>query len=102
MTLLPGISVSCQLTFKEVGHILLYNFLIIQLFNKFNYFFLYINCYFEGDLPRANPAWETAKAGKEITKPALRDQEGLKIIIIKFYNLFSLKTYLCVDSFFFL
>ena len=56
--------------------------------------------YFEGDLPRANPAWETAKAGKEIIKPAHRDQEGLKIIIIKFYNLFSLKTYLCVDSFF--
>ena len=26
------------------------------------------------------------KAGKEITKPALRDQEGLKMIIIEFYN----------------
>ena len=39
-----------------------------------------------GDIPRANPAWETDKAGKEITKPALRDQEGLKMIIIEFYN----------------
>ena len=23
-----------------------------------------MNCYFEGDLPRANPAWETAQSRK--------------------------------------
>ena len=34
--------------------------LLIQL----SIFFLCINCYFEGDLPKANPAWETAQSRK--------------------------------------
>ena len=63
LTLITGRNVTCSQFYFRFGlelnlFIKLCNYLIILL-----NIFLCINYYFEGDLPRANPAWETSNTG---------------------------------------